>query len=191
MVTATRMTLDEFLGLPETEPPAEFVCGRIVQKPMPTWDHSSLAARIAAFFTLYFMRNREGFVNTELRHAERSEDRAYLPDVSVTRREHAPKSRQERQRGPIEHVPDIAIEVVSPDDRPGRLAERVAFYLRAGVPLVWVVEPDERTISVFEPGRPARILGVEDTIDAAPVLSSFSMALDELFAVLDDGVDED
>lgn len=190
MVTATRMTLDEFLELPETEPPSEFVCGRIIPKPMPTWNHGSLAARIAAFFTIYFMKRQEGFVHVELRHAELDEDRAYLPDVSVTRIENAPTTSQERRSGAIEQPPDIAIEITSPDDRPGRLADKLAFYLRVGVPLVWIVEPEERTVAVYRPGEPVEILGPEDTIDAAPVLTEFSLPLRDLFSVLDQGIEQ-
>ena len=188
MVTATRMTLDEFLELPETEPPSEFVCGRIVPKPMPTWFHSRLAARLAYFFEAYFLTHAEGFANIELRHAERTEHRAYLPDVSVTRSARGPSSMAERRSGAIEKPPDIAIEITSPDDRPGRIADKLAFYLRVGVPLVWIVEPEDRTISVYRPGRPVEVLGAGEIIDAAPVLSEFSLALDDLFSVLDQGL---
>ena len=188
MVTATRMTLDEFLELPETEPPSEFVCGRIVPKPMPTWNHSSLAARLAAFFTIYLMGRPEGFVHVELRHAEPDEDRAYLPDVSVIQMERAPSKAEERRSGAIEEPPDIAIEITSPDDRPGRIADKLAFYLRVGVPLVWIVEPEDRTVAVYRPGRPVEVLGAGEIIDAAPVLSEFSLALDDLFSVLDQGL---
>ena len=44
MTTATkRMTLDEFLALPETEPASEFICGEVIQKAMPTGFHSRIA----------------------------------------------------------------------------------------------------------------------------------------------------
>lgn len=70
------MTLEQFLELPESDPPSEFVCGQIISKPMPSWIHSRLAARIAALFEIHFMSHDEGFVNVELRHTARAEDRA-------------------------------------------------------------------------------------------------------------------
>jgi Uma2 family endonuclease len=182
------MTLDEFLELPETEPPSEFMCGRIVPKPMPTWFHSRLAARLAYFFEAYFIAHAEGFATVELRYAQADEQRAYLPDVSVTRFSRGPSSMAERRSRAIEQPPDIAIEITSPDDRPGRIADKLAFYLRVGVPLVWIVEPDERTVSVYRPGKPVEVLGVDDTIGATPVLSEFSVALKDLFSVLDQGL---
>ncbi len=112
MVLATAMTLGEFLELPETGPPSEFVCGRVIPKPMPSWFHSRLAARLAALFEIYFMSHDEGFVNVELRHASREEERAYLPDVSGTRWANAPKSLRDRRSGPVETVPDLAIQII-------------------------------------------------------------------------------
>ena len=183
------MTLDEFLALPETEPPSEFACGRIVEKPMPTWFHSRLAARLAALFEIYFMANDEGYVNVELRHASREERRAYVPDVSIARWERAPRTASQRREGAIEQTPDVAIEIASPDDRPARIADKLAFYLRAGVPLVWIVDPDERTLTAYTPGRPPTVFGEADTADAAPVLSAFRLPLHDLFSVLDRGLE--
>ena len=189
MVTAARLTLDEFLKLPETEPPSEFVCGRIEQKPMPTWNHSRLAARLSFFLEAYFMAHAEGFANVELRHASASEGRAYIPDISVSSAGTAPRSLAERRSGAVEQLPDIAIEIVSPDDRPGRVADKLAFYLRSGVPLVWIVDPEDRSVSIFEPGKPVRMLGSEDILDAKPVLTEFTLPVDSLFSVLYEGLE--
>lgn len=184
MVATKPMTLDQFLELPETEPPSEFVCGRIVEKPMPTWFHSRIAARLAALLEMYLMEHDEGYVNVELRHAARAEARAYVPDLSVTRWERAPSTLAERREGAIETTPDLAVEIVSPDDRPGRVADKLAFYLRAGVPLVWIIDPDDRTVSIYRPTEQVRVLSEADTLDAAPVLASFSLRLAGLFGVL-------
>ncbi len=185
MVTATRMTLDEFLQLPETEPPSEFVCGRIVPKPFAPWNHGTLRARLAYCFEFYLMSRSEGFCQLGLRRTNQSESRAYVPDICVTRSDRAPRTLAERRHGAIESAPDIAIEVTSPEDRPGRIADKLAFYLRVGVPLVWIVDPEDRSVSVYRPGKPVEVLGRGDIIDAAPVLREFSLALEDLFSVLD------
>jgi Uma2 family endonuclease len=186
MVSATKtMTLDEFLELPETEPASEFVCGRIIPRPMPTWFHSRLANRLGASFENYFAANDEGYSNVELRHTERAEGRSYLPDVSVTTWSKFTPSLAERRQRAIDVKPDIAIEIASPDDRPTRIADKLAFYLRAGVSIVWLIDPDDRTVSVYRPGEPARVLGVGDVLDAKPVLSSFELPVAALFPVLD------
>ncbi len=191
MTTATRLTLDEFLALPETEPPSEFICGEVVEKPMPTGFHSLLVAFLSGLFFAYLRTHPgEALVLVEPRHAHRGERRAYLPDVEVISRRRR-LSTQDLKRGPLEFPPDIAIEVLSPDDRPSRVAEKLAFYLRAGIPLVWIVDPEERTIAAHRPGQPSTLHREGDVIDAAPVLSEFALDVGELFAALDDAVGQD
>ncbi len=184
MVTATkRMTLDEFLAMPETEPPSEFLCGEVVQKPMPSYFHGRIAAEICRLILNYFADAALGWVVVDGRHAQRSERRAYLPDVSVVLAEHLP-DQETLARGPVEIVPDIAIEILSPDDLPSRIAEKLAFYMRNNTPLVWVIDPDDRTLDAHRPGAPSTHHTVGDTIDAAPVLPDFRLDVGALFGVL-------
>lgn len=190
MATATVLTLDQFLQRPETEPASEFFCGRVVEKPMPTFEHALLTSRLVALFSLYLMRTPVAFVLDNLRHTYGPEQRAYLPDVSVLLRDRAPRSAAERHRGPVDIAPDIAIEVTSPDDRPGQLAEKLAFYLRIGIPLVWIVDPEERTLTAYRQDQPATIHAANETITAGPVLPGFQLALADLFDVLDEGIEE-
>lgn len=180
------MTLEEFLELPETEPPSEFVCGRVIPKPMPTFNHAALTSRLIGLFTIYLLRRAEAVVLDKLRHSADEEARAYLPDVSLIRRERLPKDPEQRRRGPINIVPDLAIEVSSPDDRPARIADKLAFYLRVGVPLTWIIDPDERTLTVYRPNETQVTYSSGDTLTASPVLSEFELKLSDLFSVLDD-----
>ncbi|MFN0149003.1 MAG: Uma2 family endonuclease [Dehalococcoidia bacterium] len=85
-MTAVRMTLDEFLALPETEPANEFACGRTIPKPMPSFFHGFIAAWLIRVLGDHLDAHPVGFVVTEARHASRAEGRAYLPDVGVVLR---------------------------------------------------------------------------------------------------------
>ncbi|MGI8925041.1 MAG: Uma2 family endonuclease [Tepidiformaceae bacterium] len=124
---AKRMTLAEFLELPETEPPSEFICGEVVQKPMPSFAHGLSANTIGALLFIFLRRTKEGVVVVETRHADEDEQRAYLPDVAVVLAANTPKTAAGRYREPRGVSPDIAIEILSPDARPGRVAEKLAF----------------------------------------------------------------
>ena len=190
MSTKTRLTLEEFLSMPETEPPSEYICGEVVQKVAPSWNHGLLVLEIGAMLRDYLRKSGEGFVNTELRHAARTEQRVYLPDVNVTLRQRAPRAPEQRRRGPIEVPPDIAIEVLSPDDAASRVLEKVDFYLRSGVRLVWLVDPDLETITVYRQGEAPRTHRAPETIDASPVLRDFHLDLAELFAALHAGEED-
>ena len=184
-VATQRMTLEQFLALPETEPPSEFVCGRIMPKPMPTLAHGFLAAWLIRLIGAYLDAYPIGIVVTEARHANRDEDRAYLPDVGVILRANVPTSRAAIMRGPLEMRPDLAIEILSPDDRPGRVADKLALYLRAGVPLTWIIDLDDRSLTAYRPGEPSSVHQAPEVIGAEPVLPGFSLDLGHLFAQLD------
>jgi Uma2 family endonuclease len=79
-------------------------------------------------------------------------------------------------------VPDLVVEVVSPGDRPGEVAAKVAEYLAAGVRLIWVLEPRPRTVTVHPAGQAPRVLGEGDELDGGEVLPGFRVAVAELFA---------
>jgi len=184
MATRIRLTLDEFLALPETEPPCEFVRGEVVQKPMPSPYHSLLVVRLSRLLDEHVERSGGAFVMSEPRHADRDEDRAYLPDVSVVRASRMPTGHETLARGPLEFAPDIAVEVLSPDDRPSRVSEKVSFYLRAGTEIVWLIDPEERTLTEHRRGDVARIFDETEQVSAAPVLPSFALDLPRLFSAL-------
>lgn len=185
MAVKTRMTLDEFLALPETEPASEFAHGEVTRKPMPNYLHSLLQAALVVVFSEYFKRARvDGVVLPELRHANRDEERAFLPDIAVRVGAKAHPD-WESARGTLDDMPDIAIEILSPDDRPGRVADKLAFYLRMGVPLVWLVDPEERRVDVYRPDEPSTSYGPPAALDANPVLRDFRLDLREFFAPID------
>jgi Uma2 family endonuclease len=78
-------------------------------------------------------------------------------------------------------VPDLAIEVVSPNDEPGEVAAQVEFYLAHGVPLIWVADPTPRTVAVHRPGRETRVLDVGDTLEGEEVVPGFRLPVADVF----------
>ena len=174
------MTLDEFLALPEDKPYREFVRGEVIEKPMPGPLHSRAVTRVIRQLGGHDGMDAVAELGTELRHAERGdEDRVYLPDVSVTLRSRYPSK---QMRGPIEVHPDIAIEVLSPDDRASVVLDKVDFYLRAGVALVWVIDPEARPLTEFRPGQAQQLFRPPDRVAADVVLPGFALDLATLFA---------
>ncbi|MGI8927057.1 MAG: Uma2 family endonuclease [Tepidiformaceae bacterium] len=185
MSTATRVSLDVFLAMEETKPYLELIDGEVVPKAMPNDNHAALVAELLIELGNYLRTSREALLRTELRHLVREEQRVFLPDVSVTLESRAVKERAIRRRGPIEVVPDFAIEVLSPDDPPLRVLQRVDFYLRSGTRLLWMVDPESQSVAVYRPGEPLEVHGPPGQLDAQPVLASFTLDLAALFAVLD------
>ena len=183
MTTPVRVSIHDFLAMEETKPYLELIDGEVVEKAMPNPSHSSIVVTLIRRLANHLDESKEARVDTEMRHLQDNEQRVYLPDVSVTLRGRFPKG---QRRGLVEVYPDFAIEVLSPDDRAARVLDRVQFYLRTGVQLVWLVDPELRVVFVYRPGVEGQEHRAPAVIDAQPVLKQFSLDLAELFAVLDD-----
>lgn len=180
MTTPTRVSVEAFLALEETKPYLELIDGEVVPKSMPSAKHSATVFEIAGILRNYLRANPIAHGATELRHRDIRSDRVFLPDLSVTL-----NSRwQAGGAGPVEVMPDFVIEVLSPDDRTSRVAERVDFYLRAGTSLVWVIDPELENVSVYRRGAQAEFRKGTGKLDAGTVLPGFELQLDELFRVV-------
>ncbi len=78
-------------------------------------------------------------------------------------------------------VPELVVEVVSPNDRADKIEEKVQEWLDFGVLLVWLIYPQTKRIHVFQQSQQPVILRVEDTITGEPVLPGFSAKVSEFF----------
>lgn len=74
-------------------------------------------------------------------------------------------------------APDLAVEVLSPTDRFNAVTQKAQDYLDAGTRLVWVIDPEARTLAVFRPGQRAALFGEDGVLEGADVLPGFRVAL--------------
>lgn len=177
----TRVSIDEFLALPETEPPSELIDGEVVQKAMPNDDHGALTAWLIGQLFIHLQQLGRGRVVNEVRHADRTEGWVYLPDIEVRM---TPRTSGRGSSAPVDSPPDFAVEVLSPGDRTGKILERVSFYMRTGVSLLWLVDPIDERVTVCRPGESPMTFRIPALIAAAPVLTDFRLELAALFATL-------
>lgn len=110
-------------------------------------------------------------------------DKIRKPDLSFIRSGRLPDDKPPRGYCPI--PPDLAVEVISPNDLAYEVEMNVAEYKKAGVPLIWVVHPDARAVRVHRPRRATAgavsDLGEEDAISGEDVLPGFSCPVKDLF----------
>jgi Uma2 family endonuclease len=78
-------------------------------------------------------------------------------------------------------IPDLVLEVKSPSNSESDLRQKISVYLESGVRVVWLVRPDDRTVTVYRPGQPERVLGEGDVLDGEEVLPGFRLPLRDLF----------
>lgn len=105
-------------------------------------------------------------------------DTVRAPDVGFIRHEQLPNGMPET--GYIPAPPDLAIEIVSPNDAADEIEAKIQDYLAGGTRLIWYLYPKTRTLHVITVAGAIR-LGENDTLDGGDVLPGFTLALKELF----------
>lgn len=168
--------------LPETKPETEWVCGRPLQKVSPQRDHSRLQTALAVQLERWAAERGEVGTEWRFRVAPPGEIRRPLvPDVAYASNERLrPLSYEELQVPPL--APDVAVEILSPDDRRPDVDDKISTYLRAGSLLVIVVDPSARVVELHDAFKIAR-LGERDVIEHG-ALPGFHYSVSELFGAL-------
>jgi Uma2 family endonuclease len=181
MATTASVTLEQFLEMEETKPYSECAGGEVTQKPMPNVPHSAIQVFLAAMLFRFLDGTGIGQVFTELRciFGPSDRERAYVPDLSYVSRERRPTDLFLRT------APDLAIEILSPDQDMGRFLDKIQFLLAHGARLVWVLDPVRRTVAILAPGQDARILTPGDTLDGGEVLPGLAISVAAIFASTD------
>jgi Uma2 family endonuclease len=105
-------------------------------------------------------------------------DVVQAPDVAFIREERTAEIAWDRY---CEFGPDLAVEILSPDDNAARLQRKITKYLAAGTNTVWVLDPDSITVNVYQKPDVFRTLNADDRIDAPELLPGFSVAVRTLF----------
>lgn len=175
MATSRVFTDEEVLKLPRTA--RSIVDGEVRFVTGASRRHERTALRLAARL-LGFVEDRGlGEVygsNVMYRFASNN---IYAPDASFIAAERLVGLPSE---GTTKIPPDLAVEVVSPD-QPGEVAEKLYEYTRAGIRLVWIIDPEAKTAIVAHDGRLLSI-AADGVLDGFDVLLGFSLALAQLFA---------
>ncbi len=110
---------------------------------------------------------------------ERDPDTVREPDIAYIAAARLPPG--VRVRGYAEVVPDLVVEIVSPNDGQREVGDKARMWLRYGVRLMWVVQPDTYTVDVYRPGRAVVTLDEHGTLDGLDVLPGFTCAVRDIF----------
>src|SRR5829696_7443182 len=149
MTTSTRttsVTADELFAMGDIGR-CELVRGEIIRMSPAGAEHGDVAAEAARIIGNHVKAKKLGKVYAAETGftIERAPDTTRAPDVAFVRTESVPKR---YRRGFFDGPPDLAVEVVSPDDTHSEVAAKVAQWLPAGTRSVWVVDPPNKSIEV-------------------------------------------
>jgi Uma2 family endonuclease len=135
MVATTAIPVEEYLHT-SYEPDMEYVNGQLVERNVGEYFHGFLQLLIG--IELSKPRGRSFRVFTETRVRIGAEPRYRIPDICVKALPH--------RADPILEKPGLVIEILSPDDRTAEVLRKIADYLQAGIPHIWIVDPYQRTV---------------------------------------------
>jgi Uma2 family endonuclease len=184
-VTATGerlLTVEEYAQMPDNGAPSELVRGRVVTLNPPYPYHGFVcvnAVKILGAFVDprelgYLLSNDSGVVT------ERDPDTLRGADVAFYSYARVPKGTL-LHRGYLAVAPNLVIEVRSPDDAWSEILTKVAEYLRVGVQVVCVLDPQRSSATVYRPDQPEVTLNEDQELTLSDVLPGFSVLVRRFF----------
>jgi Uma2 family endonuclease len=153
------MTFEEFERLPDGPEDLELLEGELIEMPPPECSHMEgaeglsrlLYAALEQWSPAEKVAAKLGKVHMEMGYLLTSDPRSWLrPDVSITHL-NQPKGKY------YEGAPLMVFEVVSAEDRAGKLAKKVQLFLRYGAQEVWLIYPEMRDAYIYKPGVAAAL----------------------------------
>ncbi len=154
----------------------ELIHGELVEK-MPTEEHGELALAIGSPMRAFASEHKLGRVGVEVRHQlPRDDKNSRLPDVSFISGQ-----RPRVTEGGVPQMPDLAVEIKSPDDSLKQLREKANYYLLNGTRIVWIVDAVKRLVIVITPDD-EDIKLEHEILDGGDVLPGFTLPVKAIFA---------
>jgi Uma2 family endonuclease len=173
------MTADEYLALGDIGP-SELIQGKVYLASPTGFNHGCIATSINCALSDFLKTAKLGRASTAEAGflISRNHDTVRAPDVAFVRAERIPPGGQKKF---FEGAPDLAVEVLSPDDRSSDVNAKIHDWLDAGCVQVWVVDPQTQSVTVYRNPREASIFKSEDTLYAPDLLPGFSLPVAEIF----------
>jgi Uma2 family endonuclease len=179
MVTNPRSQATEadLLAMPDDGRKYELVDGEIRVSPAGT-RHGLIGAELVGRLLAFVKASGRGYVFDSSTGFHLPKGNVRSPDVSFVARGRFPGEVAPEGFSPV--APDLAVEILSPEDRSRFVLEKVGEYLDAGVPLVWVIDPRARNASIYRSLTEVRKLSEADELDGEDVLPGFRCRLADI-----------
>ena len=175
--TTRLVTAEELERFPSDDWRYELVAGRLMKMSPTALPHGIVVARVLFLLHRHAEANKLGVVVPEVGFKLASNpDTVRAPDIAFVRRDRIPS-----RKGFMDGPPDLAVEVLSPDDRASKVRAKVADYLTRGVIVVLVIDPDALTATIHRRLTPPVTLSGNDVIDLDDVVSGFRCGVQDIF----------
>jgi len=170
------MTADDLLRTHVPDKRTELVRGVLVVREPAGSRHGLVTMNLGAELAVHVKHTAVGGVyaaETGFKLAT-NPDTVRAPDIAFVTRERLPPP---STTGYAALAPDLAVEVLSPEDRPGEVLAKVADWLSAGTRLVWVLDPERRLARIYRADGSETLVTGEGALDGEDVLAGFTCPL--------------
>lgn len=176
---ARLITADELLAMGDIGR-CELLYGELVMMSPAGFGHGEVAGNLFGLLWNFVTTHELGSVVTaEAGFIVQTEpDVVRAPDVAFVRKGRRPKK---SLRGFFPGVPDLAVEVISPNDTRREVAEKVNMWLAHGTTSVWVADPEAMTITIHRTGQKPIRLSRKDAIRDEPLFPGLVIPLSNIF----------
>jgi len=178
------ITAEEFLHLPDPTDGTtlhELLQGDVIAMPRPGFRHGLRQGRIFAILDAYGSSTKLGRAATDVGLLlERDPDTVRGPDVVYLSAERLPLDQE--PVGFLSVAPEVCVEVLSPTNRRVELRDKIIEYFRFGVRMVWIVDPEEKTLTIYRSADEARLYHDSARVSGEEVLPGFECRVADLFA---------
>lgn len=181
-VATKPVTVEEYELLPEPTDGTqlELIRGEVVAVCRPNWEHGEIAGNIYSIIKAYLKKQQVGRVSVESGViTERNPDTLRGPDVSFISKDRLPLNKRMNEYAKM--TPDLCVEVLSPSNTRPELNTKMAEYFSTGAKMIWVVDPDERSVAVYEQPDEGRVFKGRSTLSGGQVLPGFTCSVAEIF----------
>jgi Uma2 family endonuclease len=176
-------TADDLAHMPDDGKIYELHNGVLIEVAGSKYRQSRLAAWIIYLLTAFVESHGIGGAVTGADGAvELNEYNTRIPDVGYITPERAQTQDDDSY---LQGAPDLAVEVQSASNSDQDMQQRAGEYLAAGARLVWIVNAERHTVDVYRPGGSRTVVGIDGILDGFDALPGLSLAVRELFAVVD------
>jgi Uma2 family endonuclease len=150
-----KITLSEFLAVPEIKPANELIDGVIYQKPMPQGKHSIIQRELTFTIDRPLRDRKIARAFPELRCT--FGDRSTVPDIVVVRWEQIPRNPDGTVANVFAVAPDWTIEILSPEQGQTKVVKNIMHCLKYGTQMGWLIDPEEQTVFIYQPKQEVEI----------------------------------
>ncbi len=178
------MTAEEYVTLPDRQNGVSYELVQdtlVVRDPGVSWTHSSVQGKLYRYLDEWMEKFGHGEVGVDVDCLlSETPDTIRIPDVAVLLQ---PFDTENAFHGRVRGAPDIAIEVLSPSNRPQEMRDKTSDYFNAGALRVWIVDPETRTVVIHKAdGTNTRFIGA-DRLEDPEILPGFSLQMQKVFGV--------